>query len=507
MPTDSPLLALPLVLPLLGAAVLLCLPKARETVRHIVTISICFSLLGVSCLLFSRVSGGEVLVLRSGSWPAPFGITLVADILSAAMVLVTAVIGLAGALYAAGTGTAKFRGYFAPLFLALLLGVNGSFLTGDLFNMYVWFEVMLMSSFVLVALPGGRPQLEAAVKYLTLNFIASAFFLVGLGVLYGLCGTLNMADLAVKMADHPQGELVSSTALLFLVAFGIKAGVFPFYFWLPSSYHVTPTPVAAVFAGLLTKVGVYACMRVFTLVYPCQEALLSNLLIPIGILTMITGVFGAASQYFIPRILSFHIISQIGYMIVGLGLFTRGALAATVFYVIHHILVKSNLFLIGGIIGHRTGTQHLLRTGGLYQKAPWLAVLFLIPAMSLGGIPPLSGFFAKFALVREGLILEAWLVVGVSLAVGLLTLYSMIKIWNEAFWKYAPTGERQPDRKVPFLMLAPCVALALCTVAFGIFPGVFMELAERSADQLKNPSAYIQAVLQPATPPSAEGNP
>ncbi|MEX1116880.1 MAG: proton-conducting transporter membrane subunit [Akkermansiaceae bacterium] len=500
MTVDSPLIALPLALPILAVGILLCMRRAGEAARHTLNILTCTALLVVAGVLFARVSESGVLVLRSGSWPAPFGITLVADLLSAVMVLVTAVVGLAVAIYAAGTGTGKFRGYFTPLYQALLMGVNGSFLTGDLFNLYVWFEVMLMASFVLVALPGGRAQLEAAVKYLTLNFIASAFFLVGLGVLYGMVGTLNMADLSVKLVEMGDSDLVLSSAVLFLVAFGIKAGVFPFYFWLPSSYHVTPTPVAAVFAGLLTKVGVYACIRVFTLVYSGHQEFLSSLLLPIGVLTMVTGVFGAASQFYIPRILSFHIISQIGYMIVGLGLFTRGALAATVFYIVHHILVKTNLFLIGGIIGHKTGTQALAKTGGIYRKSPWLAVLFLIPAMSLGGIPPLSGFFAKFALVREGLALGQGWVIAAALAVGLLTLYSMVKIWNEAFWKDAPAGERQPDRPVPVMMMVPAVALALGTVVFGIFPGVFMDLAMRTADQLTDPSAYIKAVLQPANP-------
>jgi multicomponent Na+:H+ antiporter subunit D len=501
MPADPPLIALPLVLPLFAVGLLLCLRRAGEAVRHGINIATCAALLVVAIQIVARVRAEGVLVLRSGSWPAPFGITLAVDFLGAAMVLVTAVTGLAVAVYAAGAGTGKFRGYFAPLYQALLMGVFGSFLTADLFNLYVWFEVMLMASFVLVALPGGRPQLEAAVKYLTLNFIASAFFLVGLGVLYGITGTLNMADLAVKLAQHGgSGDLVLSTAVLFLVAFGIKAGVFPFYFWLPSSYHVTPTPVAALFAGLLTKVGVYACLRVFTLVYPGQQDFLAMLLLPIGALTMVTGVFGAASQFFIPRILSFHIISQIGYMIVGIGLFTRGALAATVFYIVHHILVKTNLFLIGGIIGRRTGTQSLAGTGGLYRKAPALALLFLVPAMSLGGIPPLSGFFAKFALVREGLLLGQWTIVTVALAVGLLTLYSMVKIWNEAFWKDAPRGERQPDRPVPLLLLAPSIALALCTLLFAVFPGACMDYALHAAAQLKDPAAYIQAVLQPATP-------
>lgn len=495
MPADPPLVALPLVLPLLAAGVLVCLRGAGERVRHGIGIASCAGQLVAALFILRRALEGEVMVVRAGSWPAPFGIVLVADLLSAVMVLVTAVIGLVVAVYAAGAGTGKFRGYFPVLYQALLMGVNGSFLTGDLFNLYVWFEVMLMSSFVLVSLPGGRPQLEAGIKYLTLNFIASAFFLVGIGVLYGIVGTLNLADLSIKLAEKGGSDLVLSSCVLFLVAFGIKAGVFPFYFWLPASYHVTPTPVAAVFAGLLTKVGVYACMRVFSLVYAGHHEFLSMLLLPIGVLTMITGVFGAASQFQIPRILSFHIISQIGYMIVGIGFFTRGAAAATVFYIVHHILVKSNLFLIGGLIGRRAGTQGLAGTGGLYGKAPWLAVLFLIPAMSLGGIPPLSGFFAKFALVREGIGLGQWTVTAAALAVGLLTLFSMVKIWNEAFWKPAPLGERQPDRRLPWLMTAPCICLALCTVMISVFPEVCMKVSLRAADQLFDPAAYIQAVL------------
>ena len=495
MPADSPWLALPLVLPLAAVGLLLCLRRAGEGTRHAVNIVTCAAMTAAAGVLLALVSEHGVLVLRAGNWPAPYGITLAADLLSAVMVLVTGIIGLAVAIYSAGAGTAKFRGYFTPLYLALLLGVNGSFLTGDLFNLYVWFEVMLMASFVLVALPGGRPQLEAAVKYLTLNFIASAFFLVGLGVLYGMAGTLNMADLAVKIGTLENKDLVGSSAVLFLIAFGVKAGIFPFYFWLPSSYHVTPTPVAAVFAGLLTKVGVYACIRVFTLVYAGHQEMIASILLPLGVLTMVTGVFGAASQFFIPRILSFHIISQIGYMIAGLAFFTKGAMAAVIFYIVHHILVKTNLFLIGGIIGRRQGSQGLAKNGGLYRRAPHLAVLFLIPALSLGGIPPLSGFFAKFALVREGIALGHWLVVTAALAVGILTLYSMVKIWNEAFWKSPPAGDSTPDKKVPAAMTAAVVALAACTVLLGVLPGPFFDFAGRAAAQLMDPAGDIEAVL------------
>jgi multicomponent Na+:H+ antiporter subunit D len=501
---NSPLLALPLLIPLVTVGVMLCAWRMAEAARHALNITACAAMLAVAAALCHATADGTVLALHVAAWPAPLGITLVADTLTALMVAVTAVIGLAVAVYAAGAGTGKFRGYFAPLFLALLTGVNGSFVTGDLFNLYVWFEVMLMASFVLVALPGGRGQMEGAVKYLTLNFVASALFLVGLGVLYGKFGTLNMADLALKIGAMENSETTRVTSVLFLAAFGIKAGIVPFHFWLPASYHVTPTPVAAVFAGLLTKVGVYACARVFTLVYAGQQEFLSAILLPLAVLTMLVGVFGAASQFFIPRILSFHIISQIGYMVAGIGMFSRGALAATVFYIIHHILVKANLFLIGGLIGRHTGSQHLDRCGGLYQRAPWLALLFLVPALSLGGIPPLSGFFAKFALIREGLLRDHPWVVAAALAVGLLTLYSMIKIWNEAFWKRSPAAPAAGGFRVPAAMWAPCVALALGTLALGLCPVWLLSAAERAAGQLTDPRSYIEAVLGTAHPPLAE---
>jgi multicomponent Na+:H+ antiporter subunit D len=284
--------------------------------------------------------------------------------------------------------------------------------------------------------------------------------------------------------------------MLLFVSFGIKAGVFPLFFWLPASYHTPPVAVSAIFAGLLTKVGVYALIRGFTLIFTADPATTHTLIVVVSVLTMITGVLGAAAQYEIRRVLSFHIISQIGYMTLGLGLFTPAAIAAAIFYVVHHIIVKTNLFLISGAIGHVRGTGELKHLGGLYRDYPWLALLFLIPAMSLGGIPPLSGFFAKFALIKSALEIPSYWPVVAALAVGLLTLFSMTKIWAEAFWKAEPEGETGGTRgPVPLLMLVPIVAMALLTVVIGFFPGTLLDLATRAAGQLMNPTGYIEAVL------------
>jgi len=289
-------------------------------------------------------------------------------------------------------------------------------------------------------------------------------------------------------------------AMLFLVAFGTKAAVFPLFFWLPASYHTPPVAVSAIFAGLLTKVGVYALIRVFTLVFVQDTGFTHRLILVLAGLTMVTGVLGAMAQNDFRRILSFHIISQIGYMIMGLGLFAPAAIAASVFYVVHHIIVKTNLFLISGIT-ERLGASHSLkRLGGFYDARPVLGLLFLIPALSLAGLPPLSGFYAKFALIVAGLRAESYAIVAAALVVSLLTLISMTKIWAEVFWKPAPEaevdngGEAIAGRGMAALW-APVAALALMTVCIGLFPEPVYRICERAAGQLSDPSAYIEAVL------------
>jgi multicomponent Na+:H+ antiporter subunit D len=442
------------------------------------------------------------IVMHMGSWQAPFGITLVADLLSAIMVLLTGMMAVAIAIYSLATTSESYErfGYF-PLLHLLLAGVAGSFLTGDIFNLYVWFEVMLVASFALLILGGERSQMEGAIKYVTLNLLSSAIFLSAIGLLYGLVGTLNMADIAVKLAQAEHTGMVDVIAVMFMVAFGIKAGAFPLFFWLPASYHTPPVAVSALFAGLLTKVGVYALFRVFTLIFNHTPEFTHQLLLWGAAFTMLTGVLGAAAQFEFRRILSFHIISQIGYMLMGLALFTPLALIGGVFYITHHIIVKTNLFLVSGVAHRLLGSYDLKKLGGLYKERPFLAILFLIPALSLAGLPPLSGFFAKFIIIRAGIEAEAWVVTGVALLVGLLTLYSMIKIWAEAFWKAVPEGVsterltgREKDPQLAWMYL-PIALLAVCTLLIGLYGQPVYELAEASAAQLMNPSGYIEAVL------------
>ena len=493
------LLALPIVLPFV-AAVLTFLFRAKGSVGRWLSIGGCLLLLAASIALMVAVWREGVIAAQMGGWPAPFGITLVADLLSAVMVVITAITGLAVAVYALADIDARREsmGYHA-LFQVLLAGVCGAFLTGDVFNLYVWFEVMLIASFGLLVLGGDKAQLDGGIKYVALNLVSTALFLSGIGLLYGLTGTLNMADLHLAVRAVENQGLLTVVAVLFIVAFGVKAAVFPLFFWLPASYHTPPVAVSAVFAGLLTKVGVYALFRMFTLVFTHDTAYTHGMLLVIAALTMITGVLGAAAQNEFRKILSFHIVSQIGYMVLGLALFTPLALVGAVFYLVHHIIVKANLFLISGVARRLTGSFDLAAIGGLYKASPLLAILFLVPAFSLAGFPPLSGFWAKFLLVKASLEIEAYLIAATALVVGLLTVFSMTKIWAEVFWKPHPAGITPAlalvERRELTALLLPVAGLAAMTVTIGFFPEGFIVFAERAAGQLLDPAAYVRAVL------------
>ncbi|NLF79299.1 MAG: Na+/H+ antiporter subunit D, partial [Chloroflexi bacterium] len=341
--------------------------------------------------------------------------------------------------------------------------------------------------------------LEGALKYVTINLLSSALFLTSVGILYSVTGTLNMADLARQISSGAVDPgLATVLAMMFLMAFGIKAGLFPLFFWLPASYHTPPIAITALFSGLLTKVGVYALVRIFTLIFVQDVDYTHTLLIIIAGFTMVTGVLGAVAQTEVRRLLSFHIISQIGYLVMGLGLYTELALTGVIFFMVHVIIAKSALFLISGIVRQVSGSYDLKQLGGLYRTQPGLAALFLLPALALAGMPPLSGFWAKLTLVRAGLEIEAYAIVGVSLVVSVLTLYSMTKIWAEAYWKERPTPGPTVELTAAAqrrALLAPVVVLSALTVILGIGAEPLLSLGSDAAAQLLNPAVYIQAVL------------
>lgn len=494
------LLVMPIIIPLIAGAIGLVAWRSRAA-QQAVAAACAIALPAAAAILLWKVDHHGILAVQIGDWPAPFGVTLVADRFAAIMVLTAAVLGACVIFYSFWSmdKSRESFGYY-PLTLILLMGVNGAFLTGDMFNLYVWFEVMLMASFVLMSLGGERPQLEGAIKYVTLNLLSSALFLAATGILYGVTGTLNMADLAVKLNGDIAPRLSTTLSMLYLAAFGIKAGLFPLFFWLPASYHTPPPAVSAIFAGLLTKVGVYAIIRVFTLMFTAETALSHGVILVLAGFTMVTGVLGAAAQNDFRRILAFHIISQIGYIIMGLGLYSRLALAGAIFFIVHNIIAKSNLFLVSGVVHRLRGTGELNKLGGLYEEQPALSIYFMVSAMALAGIPPLSGFFGKLVLIMAGIDAGAYGIVVVSLLVSILTLFSMTKIWAGIFWKPVPEAYNMPtlaDETMHAVrrMMIPIAFLAGLNVLLGVgFEHCYL-LALRAADQLLDKQAYIAAVL------------
>lgn len=512
------LVTLPIAIPMLGAALCL-LAWSRVRAQEVIAVVCSGAVLACGVLLIGVAGEHGPQVAQVSAWDAPFGISLVGDLFSAIMLTLNGIVGLVSVIYSiAMIDEPRARhGYYA-LVLALLASVSGAFLAGDLFNLYVWFELMLMSSFVLLTLGGERGQIEGGIKYVALNLLSSTIFLAAVGLIYGVTGTLNFAHLSQRF-DMISPALATTLGVLVLVAFAIKAAVFPFFFWLPASYHTPPTAVSALFAGLLTKVGVYSFIRFVTLVLDQERTLVGEAVIILAGLTMVTGVFGAVVQNDMRRILSFHIVSQIGYMLMGLGVavyivgrdgdsardLAAIALAGSVFYILHHIIVKTNLFLISGIVERARGTSGLAGLGGLIRSHPLLAGLFLVSSMSLAGIPILSGFWAKLTLIRSGLEARTYGIVAVALFVSIMTLFSMTKIWSEAFWRAEPApGAKAPREKAPALATACVAAMAGLTLMIGFGAAPAYRLAARAAEQLLDNQTYIRAVLGERAAPGGE---
>jgi multicomponent Na+:H+ antiporter subunit D len=485
-------LVLPVLVPLATAVVLLLAP-ARPVLQRGIAFAGSIALLACALALFRTVEATGFEVQQVGAWPAPFGITLVADLLASMLVVAVGVVGVAVTASAfAGVDPRREAFGYHPLLQILLMGVSGAFLTGDLFNLYVWFEVMLVASFVLMALHRTSAQVEAAFKYVAINLLASTMFLTALGLLYGAAGTLNMADLALiwPARDSPAIDLV--LAMLFLVAFGIKAALFPLFFWLPASYHTPPAAIGAAFAGLLTKVGVYALIRVFTLLFAGRPSGVFTLLLIMSVATMVVGLVAAASQRDFRRILSFNLVGHIGYTTAALSLLTAPALAGSIFYVLHHIVVITNMFLVSGVLLRLRRTTDMEGLGSFYRGQPVFALVAMIPIFSLAGVPPLSGFLGKLAIVQGAFAAEAWWVGGLVLFVGLLTLISMARLWVDAFWKPATRADAMtPGRS----LLVTIAGLSLITIGMTVGAEPLFTLTARAAEQLLEPAAYVRAVL------------
>jgi multicomponent Na+:H+ antiporter subunit D len=492
-----------ILVPFLTAILLAFLSGQGRLVRALNLLS-CLGLTVFVFWLLWVVDTQGVQVTRLGGFAPPYGISFVADRLACIMLCLSMTVASVVAGYTLWTVTPAQRApFFYPLFQVLLVGVNWSFVTGDLFNLFVSYEVMLIGSYGAMIVGASRQQVHQTLTYVAINLLGGALFVVGIGLVYALLGTLNMADIARLTAglEGPRAATITAASMVLLAVFALKAAAFPVFFWLPDSYPVVPAGVNAYFAGLLTKVGVYSILRVFVMTFRqegCGVPL--DILLVLSLFTMLLGVIGALAQWEIRRILAWHSISQAGYMIMGIAFAVRhdlavAAIAATIVFIVHHGIVKSSLFLIGGIAEHVTGERRLKQMGGTLVLAPVTSLLFLFAALSLAGMPPFTGFLGKLVLIRVGLAGEWFWTVLIAVVTSFLTLLSMLKIWSYAFW-----GEpRQYGIAEPWYGLATASAvLVAATIGLGIWAQPFLRLATDSGRDLANPAAYVTAVLGPS---------
>jgi len=500
------LLAVPVLLCLLGAATTF-LAGRRRWLQRVVSIT---AVAGVSVVagVLVWLTDSQTLVLWVGNWPVPLGIVLVADRLASLMLLVASLVSLAVLVYSTGQDEDEVRretpvSIFHPTFLLLVAGVSNAFLAGDLFNLFVSFELLLFASYVLLTMGGTRDRIRAGSVYVVVNLVSSSLFLIALATTYAATGTVNLAQLSERLAQLPV-EVQGVLQLLLLAVFSIKAAVFPLSAWLPHSYPTAPAPVTAVFAGLLTKVGVYAIIRTQTLLFP--DSPLTMLAGLAALATMLVGILGAIAQVEIKRLLSFTLVSHIGFMVFGISLASQAGYAGAIFYAAHHITIQCALFLVAGLIERVGAATSLDRLGGLAKVAPVLGVLFFVPAMNLAGIPPFSGFVAKLALLQAGVQTGtpmAWVLVGGSVVTSLLTLYAMAKLWARAFWGDPPARTLRNLRRfsdpaigspLPGLMVGSTVGLLGLALAFTFAAGPMYDYVSRSATALLDGS-YVAQVL------------
>ncbi len=522
LPYISYLIPLPIIIPALAAALAMLFARNAHAQRRIAFFSL-LTLATVNAALIFIADTTGIQTVQVGGWDAPVGITLVADRLSTVMLFTSSVVLFSVMWYAISQGVRDGTkdepvAVFLPTYMLLTMGVNVSFLAGDLFNLYVGFEIFLVASYVLLTLGASPARVRAGVGYVMVSMASSLIFVLALAYIYAAVGTMNMAQIGIRMEDIPAGTRSAVFAVL-LIAFGIKAAVFPLDAWLPDSYPTAPSLVTAVFAGLLTKVGVYAIIRARTSIFTAGG--LDNLLMWVALATMLVGILGAIAQSDIKRLLSFTLVSHIGYMIFGVALGTAQGLSGAIFYAVHHILVQTALFLVVGLIERQAGTSSLRRLGSLIYTAPLIAILYFIPAMNLGGIPPFSGFLGKIMLIQAGAnegSWMSWVLIGGAVVTSLLTLYVMVLVWAKGFLRdrgdapegnlamvrpsplgevteYVELADRDDVGRVPFGMLASTSLLVIASVSMSFLAGPISGVTTRAATSAQDDSIYRYAVL------------
>ncbi|MDF2854990.1 MAG: monovalent cation/H+ antiporter subunit [Neobacillus sp.] len=489
------LIIMPVLWPLLTGIILIFFVKKIKLQRVIAFLS---SLVGITIasLLVYHVHQEGVLTLALGSWKAPFGIIIVADMLAALLVLTTTIIGSAILVYSFNTiGKDREQFYYYSVFQFLLVGVSGAFLTGDIFNLFVFFEVMLMASYVLLVLGGTKAQLRESLKYIIVNVLSSAFFVITVAYLYSVTGTLNMAHLSERIAEGNSPAIISIIALSFLVVFGLKGAIFPLFFWLPGAYNAPPMPVIALFGALLTKVGIYSIFRTYTLIFYHDQSFTHTILAVLSLLTIIVGVIGAIAYWDVKKIIIYNIVIAVGVITYGISLMNEQAIAGSILYLIHDMLIKAALFLLVGIMIKVSGTSDLRKMGGLIHHYPYLAWAFFIAAISLAGIPPFSGFAGKLLILQGSVDSESFIGLAVILLSSLMVLYSVMKIFINGFWGKSDSNFVKPNVPVANLFI-PSLTLVVISILYGVGTETILPFISQAVETILEPEIYINAVLK-----------
>lgn len=485
------LIIIPLLSPFFSAIALLFLSPRKASA--ILSLASGIIQTAAAAILATRTFSGAVLSYQVGGWEAPFGISLACDFLSSSFLLAASFTGVVCVSYfLIEQKNASQMQLKLPLLQLLFLGINLSFLTADLFNLFVAFEIMLISSYALMGIDASRTKIPHVLPYVAINLTASMLFLVFSGIIYSYTGTLNMAHLSLFFTANKEFAFTKAACAVALAVFGVKAGSFPLYFWLPHSYSILSPSLAGIYGGILTKVGFYVLLRLFVTVFPIELPFLHNLAIVLGGVTMLLGVFGAIAQNSIRKILSYHIVSQMGYMILGLGLYSPLSIAGSIFFALHNILVKSSLFLVGGVGKKVYGTDTLYQMGTLYSLTPYASSIFLIQALSLAGVPPFSGFWGKLLLTSSAFQEERFLSVFLFILTGIFTLFSMMKIWGESFWGKSHGDIIEPACKK---LSALTSLLVIASFAMAFFADPLAENFIKGAKSLLDKKAYTEAIL------------
>ncbi len=495
MNISDQLVILPILIPLTGAMIALILRRRLAIQAGFALVIMILSLAISILLLFDVWQTGQALVFVSGGWPAPFGIALVGDLLSLMFVMMTQLVVVTGLIYALGSKDTVVRyPTFYPLFLTLVTGLSGAFLTGDLFNMYVFAELLVISGTVLTAISDDRYGTEAAYKYFYISLIASFFMLIAVGSLYASYGTLNMADLAVRIAADGDKALLWPAIAFLMATFMVKSAVFPFHFWQPDFHAAAPTAVSAMLSSVVVKLGVYGFLRMTTLLFVDQAPIIRGILLILGIVGIIFGGLSAIGTHNVKRMLAYSTIAQIGFILVGVGWGTPLAVMAALVFAFNHSLIKAAMLMLAGYVASRATVKSAAFNivMGVGRAAPGAGVLFFVGALALAGLPPTNGFISKLLLFDSGIDdarFASLLIIGVA---SILTMIYTIRAFQCIWWRQPdeeetikPTGDR---------LIAPALLVGLILV-LGIWANPLVQLAQDTTAWLGDPLAYIQAVL------------